>query len=70
MGSRYGVDETYIQRIMAAQISSTLRGFGYALSGPMDLDENEYPGTVNCFMFHVSFETPAMKHTLYKKIMN
>ena len=53
MGSRYGVDDTYIQRIMAAQISSTLRGFGYALSGPMDLDENEYPGTVNCFMFHL-----------------
>lgn len=41
-GSENGIVEKYAQRISANDIDSTVKTFGYAVSGKMDLDNNGY----------------------------
>ena len=42
-GGPNGIDEKPSQVIKGSQVDSSLRGFGYSLSGQVDLDSNGYP---------------------------
>ncbi|GFV68861.1 integrin alpha-4 [Trichonephila clavipes] len=42
-GSRTGMNVQYVQRISAAEISTSLSGFGIHISRGFDIDQNDYP---------------------------
>ena len=42
-GGPNGIDEKPSQVIKGSQVDTSLRGFGYSLSGQVDLDSNGYP---------------------------
>ena len=47
MGARNGVITKAAQAITARQVDRRLSTFGWSLSGGLDMDGNQYPGTVS-----------------------